>query len=214
MKRKAEDTKAKIYSLRNQKMEQDHRLLEMQSTIDSLRDEQKTMESELEEKENEIKLLRDKDIDSGNKNPQLIALTATLKQKEAQIEDLKHHLLPPVRVWSVSTDDPSNPPVNITIMGSMEQKEKTEFSHEEGGRVHESSASKGGENSTKGQDGNETKSIFSREEDRREGVENGNEKKGEATLIRMDTTGGGQLQKLESSGENARNEEAAGEIKK
>ncbi|XVF01919.1 hypothetical protein REPUB_Repub04eG0131300 [Reevesia pubescens] len=216
MKRKAEETKAKIYSLRNQKMELDRRLLEMQSTIDSLKEEQKTLESELEEKQNEIKLLRDnKDMmDSGNVNPQVIALTATLKQKEAVIEDLKHRLKSSIRVWSVSTDDPSNPQVNITVMGSMEQKEKTVFNNEEGGRVrvHESSAYKGNENSTKGQDGNETKFNFSQEEDNREGVEDGNEKKGEITL-RRDMAGGGQLQKLESLGENARNDGATGEMK-
>ena len=210
MKRKAEETKAKIYSLRNQKMELDHRLLEMKSIIDSLKDEQKTMESELEEKLNEIKLLRDKNMDSGDENSQVIALTATLKQKEAEIEDLKHRLKSSVRVWSVNTDDPSNPAVNITSMGSMEQKEKTEFSHEEGGRVHES-LYKGCDNSTKGQDGNETKSIYSQKEDNREGVEDGSEKKVETTL-KMGMTGG-QLQKLESLGENARNEEAGREMK-
>ncbi|XWS54231.1 hypothetical protein CRYUN_Cryun10bG0072500 [Craigia yunnanensis] len=212
MKRKAEETKTKIYSLRSQKMELDRRLLEMQSTIDSLKDEQKTMESELEEKQNEIKLLRDNDMESGNENPQVIALTATSKQKETETEDLKHRLESPVRVWSVSTDDPSNSPVHITVIRSMEQKENTEFRHEEGGRVHESSAYKGGENSTTIQDGNETSSNFPQEEDNREGVEDGNEKKGETTL-RMDIAGGGQLQKQEGLGENARYEGATGEMK-
>ncbi|XP_022742418.1 LOW QUALITY PROTEIN: dentin matrix acidic phosphoprotein 1-like [Durio zibethinus] len=204
MKRKAEETKAKIYSLRNQKMELDRRLLEMQSTIDSLKDEQRTMESELEEKQKEIKLLRYKDMESGNENPQLIALTATLKQKEAEIEDLKHRLESPVRVWSVSTDDPSNPPVNITVMGSLEQKK--------GGRVYESSAYKSGDNSTKAQEGNEITSNFPQEEDIREGVEDGSEKRGESTLG-MDMAGGGQLQKQVSLGENARNEGPTGEMK-
>ncbi|KAK5770892.1 hypothetical protein PVK06_047049 [Gossypium arboreum] len=38
LKGKAEETKAKMNSLRKQKMELDHRLLEMLSTIDSLKD--------------------------------------------------------------------------------------------------------------------------------------------------------------------------------
>ncbi|XWS68588.1 hypothetical protein CRYUN_Cryun04dG0103400 [Craigia yunnanensis] len=185
MKRKAEETKAKLYSLGNKKMELDRRLLEMQSTIDFLKDEQKTMEFDLEDKQNEIKLLRDKDMNSVNENPQVIALTATLRQKEAKIEDLKHRLKSSVRVW------------------------KRQFGHEEGGQVHESSY-KGGDNSTKGQDGNETKSNFSQKEDNRKGVEDGSEKKGET--IKTDMTGG-QLQKQESLGENARNEGAAREMK-
>ncbi|XVE66243.1 hypothetical protein DITRI_Ditri08aG0064700 [Diplodiscus trichospermus] len=191
MKRKAEETKAKIYSLRNQKMELDRGLLEMQSTIDSLKDEQKTMESELEEKQKEIKLLRDKAMEPENENPQVVALTATLKQKEAEIEDLMHRLESPVRVWSVSTDDPSNLPVNVAVTASMEQKEKAEFRHEEGERVHESSGYKGGENSTKVKDGNETTSNFPWEKDNnREEVEDGSKKKVEA-ILRMEMAVGG-----------------------
>ncbi|MBA0711804.1 hypothetical protein Golax_010951 [Gossypium laxum] len=193
MRRKAEETKAKIYYLRNQKMELDRRLLDMLSTLDSLKDEQKAMESALEEKKREIKLLRDKDLNTGNENPQIIALTATLKQKEAEIEELKHRLTGQVRVWSVSTDDPSNPKVNMT-------KGKTEFSRQESSRVHESSY-KGGHGSSKGQDGTETKFNFSQEEDKGEGFEDGNEKRG------------GQQQKLESTGENANNQGAIREMK-
>ncbi|KAK8482117.1 hypothetical protein V6N11_063461 [Hibiscus sabdariffa] len=187
MKRRAEETSAKIYYLRNQKMELDRRLMETIARIGSLEDEQKAMESTLEEKSNEIKQLRDKDMDTGNENPQVIALTATLKQKEAEIEELKHFLNPRVRVRSVSTDDASNSLVNMTVMGSMEQKGKTELGHNEGGRVHES-LNTDGDNLSKGRDENETKSSFSQEEDRREGV--------------------GQLQKLEKSGANAKNEDS------
>ncbi|XVE49855.1 hypothetical protein DITRI_Ditri01bG0116000 [Diplodiscus trichospermus] len=212
MKRKAEETKAKIYYLRNHNMELDRRMLEMQSTIDSLRDEQKTMESKLKEKQNMINLLRDEDMDSGNENPNVIALTATLKQKEAEIEDLKQRLKSSIRVWSVGSDDPSNPPVNITVMASTEQKEKEEFNHEEGGRLHESSYNYRGEKSTKGQDGSETKSDFSQKENNREGVEDGSEKTGESTL-QIDMTREGQLQNLESLGENDRNEGAMREMK-
>ncbi|XP_021298825.1 uncharacterized protein LOC110427598 [Herrania umbratica] len=211
MKREAEETKAKIYFLRNQKMELDHRLLEMQSAIDSLKDEQKTMESALEEKQNEIIVLQEKHVDSGKENPQVLALTATLEQKEAEIEVLKHRLKSPVRVWSVSTDDKSNLPVNVTVTGSMEEKEKTEFSQEEGGRVHESTAYKDGDDSTKDQDRSEIKFNFSQEEHNGEEVEDGSKKKGETTF-RMDMAGAGQLQKPVSLEEKARNEGAAGEM--
>ncbi|GKV11330.1 hypothetical protein SLEP1_g22594 [Rubroshorea leprosula] len=70
MKRKAEDMKANINSLRNERMELDRRLLEMQSIIDSFKDEQKTIESALEEKRNEIKMPREKNTEMGNENLQ------------------------------------------------------------------------------------------------------------------------------------------------
>ncbi|MFQ6665581.1 hypothetical protein Gotur_032274 [Gossypium turneri] len=161
LKGKAEETKAKMNSLRKQKMELDHRLLEMLSTIDSLKDEQKTMESELVDKQNQIKLLRH----SGNQNPQLPALIATLKQKEDEIQDLKHRL----NSSSLTTHHPANPPINITI---MEPKTALTRAREDGG---------GADNSTKGQD--KTKSSYPHhQEDNREWVKNGDEKKGETTL--------------------------------
>ncbi|KAL7000319.1 hypothetical protein U1Q18_001468 [Sarracenia purpurea var. burkii] len=109
-KRKSEEMKAKIYSLRTQKTELDGRILEMQSTISSLTDEQRTVESALEEKQNEIKSLQqDKETETNRENARVMALTETLKQKEAEIEDLKHRLDQySVKVWSVSADDPSN----------------------------------------------------------------------------------------------------------
>ncbi|KAK9284224.1 hypothetical protein L1049_023393 [Liquidambar formosana] len=143
--------RAKIYSLRTQKMELDSRLLEMQSTIASLKDEQRNMEFALEEKQNEIKMLSEKELDSGKENPQVIALTETLKQKEDEIVDLKHRVEYPVNVWSVSTDDPSNPVVNLTASGRMPQKDQIEGeSKEEGGRLLELTNDKHGDNSTKG----------------------------------------------------------------
>ncbi|KAK8562520.1 hypothetical protein V6N13_018895 [Hibiscus sabdariffa] len=192
MRRKAEETKVKIYYFRNQKMELDRRLMKTISRIDSLKAEQKAMESALEEKSNEIKQLRDKDMNAGNENPQVIALTTTLKQKEAEIEELKHRLNPRARVRSVSTVHSSDLRVNMTVMGSRDRKGKTEFIHEEGGRVHDSSF-KGDINSSKGQDWTETKSGFSHEQDKKEGFEDGSEKRG------------GQLQKLENLGANAKN---------
>ncbi|KAL4320148.1 hypothetical protein GQ457_18G014570 [Hibiscus cannabinus] len=161
LKKKADETKAKMSSLRMQKMDVDLRLMEMQSTIDSLKDEQKAMESELEDKLNEIKLLRHKEMGSGNRNPQVIALLPTLKQEEAQIQDLNNLLNSTDRVWS------SSPPINLTIT-----EQKTELRSEDGG-VHESSTHEAGDNSTKGQYGNDTRSGYPQEEDNRE---SGNEK--------------------------------------
>ncbi|KAK8477751.1 hypothetical protein V6N13_098528 [Hibiscus sabdariffa] len=159
LKKKADETKAKMSSLRMQKMDVDHRLMEMQSTIDSLKDEQKTMESELEDKLNEIKLLRHKEMDSGNGNPQVIALIPTFKQKEAQIQDLNNRLNS--TVWS------SNTPINVTVT-----EQRMELRSEDA-RVHESSTYEGGDNLTKGQYGNDTRLGYPQEEDNRE---SGNEK--------------------------------------
>lgn len=93
LKRKNEEMKAKIFSLRNHKMELDRKILEMLSSIDSLKDEQRTLEAAFEEKQNEIKLLKvtDSAIDKVNSD-QVMALTQSLKQKEAEIEALKHHI--------------------------------------------------------------------------------------------------------------------------
>ncbi|TYH33700.1 hypothetical protein ES332_D13G076900v1 [Gossypium tomentosum] len=141
LKGKAEETKAKMNSLRKQKMELDHRLLEMLSTIDSLKDEQKTMESELVDKQNQIKLLRH----SGNQNPQLPALIATLKQKEDEIQDLKHRLNS-----SLTTHHPANPPNKYNNYGAKDSVDTCPYPHHQ--------------------------------EDNREWVKNGDEKKGETTL--------------------------------
>lgn len=126
--------KAKIYSLRTQKMELDRRILEKQSTIDSLKDEQRAVESALEEKQKEIQMLREKEIDPGKENPRVMALMESLKQKEAEIEDLKHR-----------TDDPSSPPVNST------ENSQVSKGAEEGEKLHESTVI-GGENLTRSED--------------------------------------------------------------
>ncbi|GMP67094.1 hypothetical protein CsSME_00027200 [Camellia sinensis var. sinensis] len=146
-KKKTEEMKAQIYSL-------DSRILEMQSTISSLKDEQRTMESSLEEKQNEIKLLQEKEIETGKEDPQVIALTEALKQKEAEIEGLKHRLEYPIKVWSVSTDDPSNPAVNLTETASMTWRDKNEEGgmKEVSGGFHESTRYRAFENSSRGVD--------------------------------------------------------------
>ena len=151
MKRKNEEMTAKIYSLRTQKMELDRRILEKQSSIDSLKDEQRAVESALEEKQKEIKMLREKEIDPGKENPQVMALMESLKQKEDEIKDLKHRIEHPVKVWSVSTDDPSSPPVNLT------ENSQVSKGAEEGEKLHESVVI-GGENLTRSEDGSKIES--------------------------------------------------------
>ncbi|KAF5481207.1 hypothetical protein F2P56_001876 [Juglans regia] len=178
MKRKNEEMKAKIYSLRTQKMELDRRILEKQSTIGSLKDEQKAMESALEEKQNEIKMLRVKEIDPGKENPHVIALMESLKQKEAEIEDLKHRLEYPVKVWSLSADDPSNPPVNSTMNGSrVGGQANTDLVSiaEEGKKLHESRYYIGGDNlSTVSEDRSKLESNnFRDQSETKERVEDG-----------------------------------------
>ncbi|KAJ4849197.1 hypothetical protein Tsubulata_037082 [Turnera subulata] len=140
MKKKNEDMKAKIYSVRNKKMELDRRVLEMQSTIDSLKDEHKTLESALEEKQNEIKMQRETNMNAQNENSQLVALMESLKQKEAEIEDLKRRLEVPVNIWSVSSDDPSRPTLNLSATTNKQDVNKMQFSDskEEGEQVKES----------------------------------------------------------------------------
>ncbi|XP_057488224.1 uncharacterized protein LOC130774219 [Actinidia eriantha] len=120
-KRKNEEMKAKIYSLLIQKGELDSRILEMESTISSLKDEQRTVESALEENQTKIKSLREKEIEANKENPQVVALIETLKQKDAEIEDLKRLLKYPVKVWSMSADDPSNSAGNLTQTTSINE---------------------------------------------------------------------------------------------
>ncbi|XP_070007523.1 uncharacterized protein [Nicotiana sylvestris] len=96
-------------------MDLDSRILEMKSTISSLEEEQRTTEGALEEKQGEIKMLQEKHIETKSDDSQVTLLSETLRQKEAEIEDLKHRLeLSPLKVWSVSADDPSNPATNFT----------------------------------------------------------------------------------------------------
>ncbi|KAL5797659.1 hypothetical protein ACOSQ2_002479 [Xanthoceras sorbifolium] len=152
MKRKIEEMKAKIYSLRTQKMELDRRLMEMQSTINSLKDEQKAIESALEEKQNEIKMQREA-TDLGKENSRLTALKESLIQKEAEIEDLKGRL----KVWLVSTDDPSNLPVNLTTTSNMAEKDKIDINSSK--EEHMATNSMADDNSTTVDDRNEKRAA-------------------------------------------------------
>ncbi|XP_021862827.1 uncharacterized protein [Spinacia oleracea] len=87
--KKVEEMKNKVYSLRTQKLELDRRVSEMESTISSLNDERKVIELTVEEKKNNIQLLT-AGIDSDA--PQVTALKDIIKMKNAEIEDLKLQL--------------------------------------------------------------------------------------------------------------------------
>ncbi|KAJ6379198.1 hypothetical protein OIU76_015920 [Salix suchowensis] len=102
MKRKTEEMKAKIYSLRTQKMELDRRLLEMRSTIGSMKDEQKIMESALEERQSEIKMLRETSKGAGKETLQML--------RYGQSAQMIHR----------------NPPVNTTVTSNMINQDQIE----------------------------------------------------------------------------------------
>ena len=115
--------KGKIYALRIQKMELDRRVVEMQSTMDSLRDEQKVMESAFEEKQNELRTMQEKGTNLGEGGSEITALWENLKQKEAEIQDLKHRLEIPVK----TLNDPAIIPETVTGNGTMvAQQDQTE----------------------------------------------------------------------------------------
>lgn len=129
----------------------------MQSTIGSMKDEQKIMESALEEKQSEIKMLRETNKGAEKETLQMEVLRESLKQKEAEIEDLKHRLEYPAKIWSVSTDDPSSPPVNRTVTLNMTSENKIEAGRsEEEVMLQESANDSNGLNSTRGNGGNTT----------------------------------------------------------
>ncbi|KAL6136783.1 hypothetical protein ACLB2K_062078 [Fragaria x ananassa] len=111
VKMKHEELKAKMYSIRTQKMQLERTMFEMKSTIGSLKEELRTMEAAFEEKQNETKVTRLSD--DQNDDPRMMELVESLKQKEAEIEELKHRL--EYKVWSVSADDTSNPTLNLTM---------------------------------------------------------------------------------------------------
>ncbi|KAL2466357.1 Uncharacterized protein Adt_42208 [Abeliophyllum distichum] len=152
-KMKIEDMKVKIYNLRTQKTKLNGKLSEMHSTISSLKDEQRALELAFQEMQNEAKLLKHKSIEVNDRNPQVIALSEILQQKEAEIEDLKRHLKLPVKVWSVSTDDASNSSVNLTTTRtnvSTSGEIKVNGIQDENGNMHESANREETQNSTDG----------------------------------------------------------------
>ncbi|KAK4344154.1 hypothetical protein RND71_037248 [Anisodus tanguticus] len=116
-KRKAEEMKSKMQWLRTQKRDLESSIMEMKSTISSLKDEQQIIEVALEEKQDKIKMLREKLTEKNQEDSQVKPLSESLQQKDAEI-DL------PVRIWSVSADDPSNPRINFTAK-AVGRKETT-----------------------------------------------------------------------------------------
>lgn len=100
--------RAKVYSLRTQKMQVDSRILEMQSTISLLREAQRMMELALEEKQDEVKLLHEEEMDTGKRDLQDSSLKEILKQKEIEITNLK---------WQLQS-------LNVSTRGSELQKEE------------------------------------------------------------------------------------------
>ncbi|KAG9145478.1 hypothetical protein Leryth_019834 [Lithospermum erythrorhizon] len=122
-KSKMESMKAKMHTLRNQNMEMSSRLLEMQSTISSLKDDQRAIEIALEEKRIEIDQLRERSEESNNENIHAKTLSEMLKQKEAEIEELKRYRGLPLEALSVSSDDSSvnetsNATENVEVLKS------------------------------------------------------------------------------------------------
>ncbi|CAK9158921.1 unnamed protein product [Ilex paraguariensis] len=191
--RKIEEMKAKIYKLQTLKMELNSRILEMQSTISSLKDEQRMIGSALEEKQHEIKLLREREIDLHKENPQVIALSETWRRKETEMDSEL-----PVKVWSVSSDDPSNPPANLTNTASITQREETEVNESE---KHTSEGLHGSTNYYKDEKNSRGSSTQSEEKRENEvGIANGRER------IREE-----QFQKVGDSKEDDGHEGTAGE---
>ncbi|GAB2262910.1 hypothetical protein Droror1_Dr00003907 [Drosera rotundifolia] len=87
---------------------------QMQSTISSLNGERDKLHAALKAKNHEIKKLREQQLSYSNQLSQVAALREILKQKEFEIEELKSQQLTPVKVWSVSSDDPSSQPTDLT----------------------------------------------------------------------------------------------------
>ncbi|XP_055801491.1 uncharacterized protein LOC129870675 [Solanum dulcamara] len=106
-KRKAEEMKSKMQWIRTQRRDLESKIMEMKSTISSLQDEQRVIEVALEEKQDEIKMLTEKLTEMNLKDSQAKLLSESVQQNEAEIDI-------PVKVWSVSADDPSNPTINFT----------------------------------------------------------------------------------------------------
>lgn len=146
--------KTKVHTLRAQKRGLDSKIVEMQSTISSLREEQRTIELALEEKQNEIQQMRERYTEASNDNPEVIALSEMLRQKESEVEDLKSRLKPSVKVWSVSSDDPSSANINLQTDASVTGRGDTKAIEEKETTTGlEESTNHDGENSTELADG-------------------------------------------------------------
>ncbi|OIT24892.1 PREDICTED: uncharacterized protein DDB_G0290301-like [Nicotiana attenuata] len=197
-KRKTEEMRSKIHSLRTQKRDLDNRILEMKSTISSLKDEQRIIEAALEEKQDEIKMLREKHMETNPDNSKVKLLSESLRQKEAEVEDLKHRLELPVKVWSVSADDPSNPPINFTTKATG-RKEAT------GGEIKELRESLRGDdqkNPTENVERTADESALNRNEGTRQGEDRGQAQDGETSADRKSNIGEQESQELRTAQED------------
>ncbi|KAK7257469.1 hypothetical protein RIF29_31475 [Crotalaria pallida] len=116
--------KAKLYTLRNQKMELDRKVMDMQSTLGSLKEEQKVMESAFEETQKEIRIMQQKRSNSGQGGSEIIALRENLKLKEAEIKDLKEHLEIPLKNRSVSINHTVIFPETVAANRTMAAQDK------------------------------------------------------------------------------------------
>ncbi|XP_020103685.1 putative leucine-rich repeat-containing protein DDB_G0290503 [Ananas comosus] len=90
MKEKLEVLQAKSTSVRTESAELNNKLMESESTSTYLKNIQKELEAALEEKENQINQLEEKAARSID--DRATALTDILKQKEAEIEEMKRRL--------------------------------------------------------------------------------------------------------------------------
>nr|XP_027062085.1 centromere protein F-like [Coffea arabica] len=176
---KLEEMKAKVNTLRTQKRGLDGKIMEMRSTISSLREEQRTIELVLEEKQNEIKLIRGRETYVSNDNPQLKALSQMAKQKESGVEELKNHLEAPVRIWSVSTDDPSNASINLQTKTSLTERDQANANDgkQVSAMMNESTNHEVADSSTEQAESGRSKAVISENEEQttpsEDGMENG-----------------------------------------
>ncbi|XP_011039890.1 PREDICTED: uncharacterized protein LOC105136298 [Populus euphratica] len=105
-------------------------------------------------------------IDADKGNLQMADLIESLKKKEAEIEELKHHLEYPAKKWSLSTDDPSSPPVNMTVSSNMVNDGNIEVdkTREEEVQLHETAYDGNGLDS-RGNGGNSTSTSLEKQGD-------------------------------------------------
>ncbi|KAL9266769.1 hypothetical protein AKJ16_DCAP11016 [Drosera capensis] len=118
---------------------------EMQSTISSLKGKRDKLYAALKAKNHEIKKLREQQLSYSGQLSQVAALREILKQKESEIDELKSRQLTPVKVWSVSSDDPSSQPTDLTATELYGENEDVVQSRESD---HSENSSDGSENET------------------------------------------------------------------
>ncbi|KAK4344153.1 hypothetical protein RND71_037247 [Anisodus tanguticus] len=177
----SEEMKSKMQWLRTQKRDLESSIMEMKSTISSLKDEQRIIEVALEEKQDEIKMLREKLTEKNQEDSQVRFLSESFQQKDAET-DL------PVKIWSVSADDPSNPRINFTTKAAG-RKEATGGEVEELHESHERDHDQ--KNSTENIHKHANESVLKRDEATRQGEESntGEQESQELTTAQEDVPG-------------------------